>query len=581
MSIRDRLLKNYDWLNGYKPALLGGDIISALILSVLLVPQSLAYALLAGLPPQAGIYAAIFPAIAYAFFGSSRYLSVGPVAITSIMTAAAIAHFPEETRMLTAAMLALTAGGFLVLFGLLKGGALATFFSRPVVSAYITGASILIILSQVKHLFRIDVSGRKIAELVPSLLTHIGAAHLVTMLVGLGTIAALLMFKLYSVTVLRRLGLRARRARLIAKLSPIVVVAFSVVITAALKLDTAYGVKVIGAIPKTLPHFEFPLAELDHWKALLLSGFLIALVGFVDSISVGQTLAAKSRLRVDPNKELLGVGAANIAAGITGAYPVAGSLSRSAVNYSSGARSPLVGVMTAIIMAVAVLTIMPLLSKLPLATLAGLIIFSCFSLLNFSEIWRIGRYSKSDAITALGAFFAVLFLGVQYGVLVGTILSMIFHIRLTLKPHTVEVGRFPGTEHYRDASKFEVEEFDELKTLRIDESLYFANARYLEDTVSKMVVKYPKMQHLILMCPAVNRIDASALDSLLEINARLESIGIKLHLSDLHSHVRTRLSRSVFMKKLTGKVFISQHEAIEALRPEPDWSQFSDHVDIH
>ena len=581
MSIRDRLLKNYDWLNGYKPALLGGDFISALILSVLLVPQSLAYALLAGLPPQAGIYAAIFPAIAYAFFGSSRYLSVGPVAITSIMTAAAIAQFPEETRMLTAAMLALTAGGFLVLFGLLKGGALATFFSRPVVSAYITGASILIILSQVKHLFRIDVSGRKIAELVPSLLTHIGAAHFVTMLVGLGTIAALLIFKLYSVPILRRLGLRARRARLMARLSPIVVVTFAVIITAALKLDTAYGLKVIGNIPKTLPHFEFPLADLDHWKALLLSGFLIALVGFVDSISVGQTLAAKSRLRVDPNKELLGVGAANIAAGITGAYPVAGSLSRSAVNYSSGARSPLVGVIAAIIMAIAVLTIMPLLSKLPLATLAGLIIFSCFSLLNFSEIWRIWRYSKADALTAIGAFLAVLFLGVQYGVLAGTVLSMVFHIRLTLKPHTVEVGRFPGTEHYRDASRYEVEEFDELKTLRIDESLYFANARFLEDTVMKMVVRYPKMQDLILMCPAINRIDASALDSLLEINGRLDSVGIKLHLSDLHSHVRERLYRSVFRKKLTGEIFVSQHDAIEALRPEPDWSQFSDHIDIH
>lgn len=581
MDLRTKLYQNYDWLNGYKRGFLVGDLISAIILSVLLVPQSLAYALLAGLPPQMGLYAAIFPSIAYAFFGSSRFLAVGPVAITSLMTMAVISQLPEDMRVVSAAMLALMAGGFLALFGLLRGGSLATFFSRPVVSAYITGAAVLIVLSQVKYIFQIEVSGRRFAEMLPSALGHMNEAHLVPTLIGLGTIIVLMVIKRFGLRWLRLSGLRKRRARLIVKLSPIFVVATATVLTAMLGLEQKYGVETIGNIPSVLPHMSFPESGLEHWKSLILSAFLISLVGFVDSVSIGQTLAAKNRTRVDPNKELLGVGAANIAAGLTGAYPVAGSLSRSAVNFSSGAKSPLVGVMTAVIVALAVLTIMPVLKSMPLATLAGLIIFSCFSLFNFKEIWNTWCYSKADALTAIGAFLAVLLVGIQYGVLIGTALSMVFHIRLTLKPHTVEVGRFSGTEHYRDADLYTVEEFDEVKTLRIDESLYFANARFLEDTVAQLVVKYPKMQDLVLMCPAVNRIDASALESLLVINERLEALDIKLHMSEMHALVRERLHRSNFLEKLTGQVFFTQHEAIEALRPEPDWSQFSDHIDIH
>lgn len=581
MSFRDRLFQNYKWLHGYNLSSLNGDFISALVLSILLIPQSLAYALLAGLPPQVGIYAAIGPAIAYAFFGSSRVLSVGPVAMTSILTVAAIAQFPEELRVVSAAMLAMMSGIILLVLGLFRGGFLATFFSRPVVSAYITGAAILIIVSQLKHVFQIDLSGRKIAEMVPSLWQNMGDSVAISIYFGLGTIGLLWLVNKPIYNGLRRLHMRKKKAKYIGNASPLLIVLAATAMSAIFSLNQQTGLATVGEIPAALPKLSFPVADLDHWKSLILAAFIIALVGFVDSVSVGQTLAAKRKERVDPNKELLGTGAANIVGGLTGAYPVAGSLSRSALNYATGSKSPLVGLIAALIMAIAALTVMPLLETLPLAVLAGLIIYSCFGLLNFKEIWRTWCYSKADALTALGAFFAVLLLGVQYGVLIGTILSMLFHIRLTLKPHTVEVGRFPGTEHYRDSDRYEVEEFDEVKTLRIDESLYFANARFLEDTVSQLVVKYPKMTDLVLMCPAVNRIDASALESLMEINKRLESVGIKLHFSEIHSHVMDRLHRSSFLEKLTGNFFMSQHEAIEALRPEPDWSQFSDHVEIH
>ena len=568
-------------MKGYSGSFLFSDFLSALIVSVLLIPQSLAYAMLAGLPPQMGLYAAIFPSALYAIFGSSRFLAVGPVAMSSLMTLAVISQIPEELRVVSAAILALMSGGFLFVFGMMRGGSIATFFSRPVVSAYITGAAILIVISQLKHIFQIDVKGRQVADMIISIFSHFGQLNLIATYIGIGTIVSLILVKQFGLRLAKKIRVKNNHAKIAIRLSPILVIAIGTILTIYLNLEQKYGLVTIGEIPAALPSLEFPSAGIEHWKSLILSAFLIGLVGFVDSVSVSQTLAAKDRSRVSPNRELLGVGAANIAAGLTGAYPVAGSLSRSAVNFSSGAKSPLIGVMTAMIVAISILIILPVFTHMPLASLAGLIIFSCFSLFNFGEIWNTWRYSKADALAALAAFFAVLLIGIQYGVLVGTILSMILHIRLTLKPHTALVGRFAGTEHYRDADLYTVEEFDEVKTLRIDESLYFANARFLEDTIAKLVVNHPKMKNLILMCPAVNRIDASALESLLVINDRLSDLDIKLHLSELHAFVRQRLKRSNFLDKLSGDVFFTQHEAIEALRPEPDWSQFSDHIDIH
>ena len=241
----------------------------------------------------------------------------------------------------------------------------------------------------------------------------------------------------------------------------------------------------------------------------------------------------------------------------------------------------MVGVMVAAMMALTALFLTPVLQALPLAVLAALIIVACFSLLDFKSLWRTWVYSRADGMTAIATFLAVLMLGVQWGVLAGVVLAMALHIRLTLKPHMALVGRFPGTEHYRDAERFNVETSDFVKTLRIDESLYYANARYLEDKVARVVQQSPDMTDLILMCTAVNRIDASALSSLEEINKRLKSTNIRLHFSDMQSRVKERLFRSTFLDQLTGQIFLSQHEAMEELEPEPDWNQLSDHVDIH
>lgn len=576
-----RIAKQYNWLKGYSAGIFGEDLVAAIIVTILLVPQSLAYALLAGLPPQAGIYASIFPLAVYAILGSSRQLSVGPTAVVSLMTAAAIATIPEGQRLVSAAALALMTGGFMLLFGLLKSGFIMNFVSRPVVSAYITGAGLLIIISQLRHIFGVEAGGQTALDLLRSLFASFSDRKAVAIFVGGGSILALWSVKKYLAYGLYKLGMKPTQARLTARVAPIFVVFISIGLSAGFNLSERYGLRVVGDIPAGLPSFSIPALGLPAYEALIIPALIIAVVAFVDSMTIAQTLAARSRSRVDADKELLGLGLSNFFAGMTAGYPVNGSLSRSAVNFSAGAQTPIAGILAAAFMAVTALLFTPYLTELPLATLAALIIVACFSMMEFDNIWRTWVYSRTDGLTAVATFLAVLLLGVQWGVLAGVVLAMALHIRTTLKPHMARVGRFPGTEHYRDAERFNVETDPEIVTLRIDESLYYANARYLEDKVARLLIEQTEMTDLILMCPAVNKIDASALSSLHEINKRLMSANVRLHISELHSHVRERLHRSNFIDELSGQIFLSQHEAIEALRPEPDWSQFSDHIDIH
>lgn len=575
------MFDHLDWIKGYSSGIFADDFVAAIIVTVLLVPQALAYAILAGLPPQVGIYASVFPLIAYALFGSSRYLAIGPTAVISLLTAVAIAAMPEEIRVASAAALAVMTGVILLIFGFLRAGFIMNFVSRPVVSAYVTGSAILIIMSQLKHVLGVKAEGGTSIALFRSLLENIGNTQSWAMLIGLGTILFLVSVKRFLAYRLVKFGVRARTAKMIARLAPIVAVIVSILISTGLNLSGAHGLRVVGDIPQGLPLFSLPSISSSHYETMFLFAVVIAIVAFVDSMSIAQTFAARTRTRIDANKELIGMGASNMVAGFSGGYPINGSFSRSAVNFAAGGKTPMAGVLTAALMAVTALFLTPVLADLPLATLAAMIIAACFSLIDFKSLWKTWMYSHADGITAILTFLAVLGLGVQWGVLVGVVLAMALHIRVTLKPHMALVGRFPGTEHYRDAGRFNVETNEQVKTLRIDESLYYANARYLEDKIARIVAESPEITDLILMCPAVNLIDASALSSLEEINKRLKSANVDLHFSELHTHVKERLHRSKFLENLTGQIFLSQHEAMEALEPEPDWAQFSDHIDIH
>ena len=581
MNVRNAFGTQYSWIKTYSGQVFTDDLLAAIVVTILLVPQCLAYALLAGLPPQLGIYASIFPLVAYALLGSSNYLNVGPTAVISLMTAASIAMIPPEARIVSAGALALMTGGMLIIAGLFKAGFIMNFVSRPVVSAYITGAALLIIFSQAKHILGVKVDSQTVFGMIASLIAQLSSAKFLAVATGLVAIFLFILVRKSLPYILVKCGLRAKWAKLVARMAPIGIIFIFVCLSAALDFGGAGGLAIVGDVPSGLPPLSFPQLAIADYENLLVPALVIAIVAFVDSTSTAQELAARRRGRVDTNKELLGIGASNAVAGLTGGYPINGSMSRSAVNFTAGGKTPLVGLLVAVFMALTALFLTPILYDLPLSVLAALIIVACLNLLDFGSIWRTWTYSRADGVTALATFLAVITLGVQWGVLAGVVLAMILHIRMSLTPHMPLVGRFRGTEHYRDAERFNVETYETVKTLRIDDSLYYANARYLEDRVARIVSEHPQMTDLILMCTGVSRIDASALSSLIEINKRLKGINVKLHLSAMQSIVRERFYRSDFLEQLSGDVYLSQHDAMQELQPEPDWSQFSDHIDIH
>ena len=580
MRVRGAFGNQYSWLKGYNGQIFTDDLLAAIVVTILLVPQCLAYALLAGLPPQLGIYASIFPLVAYALLGSSNHINVGPTAVLSLMTAVAIAALPPETRIASAGALALLTGGMLIIAGLLKAGFVMNFVSRPVVSAYITGAALLIIFSQAKHVLGVSIESQTAFGMVYNLVSQVSNLNPLAFFTGSIAILLFVLARGALPYLFVKSGVRAKTAKLVARMAPIVIIAIYVCISGYLDFGKS-GLAIVGEVPAGLPSWSLPNVAMPAYENLLVPALVISIVAFVDSTSTAQELASRKRTRVDANKELLGLGAANAVAGLTAGYPINGSMSRSAVNFTAGGKTPLVGLLVAAFMALTAVFLTPALYNLPLSVLAALIIVACFNLLDFPSLWQTWRYSRADGMTALATLLAVLILGVQWGVLAGVVLAMTLHIRRSLTPHMPLVGRFPGTEHYRDSDRFNVETIETVKTLRIDDSLYYANARYLEDRAAKIVAEYPEMTDLVLMCTGVSYIDASALSSLREINRRLRGLDVKLHLSEMQSIVRERLYHSDFLEKLNGNVYLSQHDAVIDLQPEPDWSQFSDHIDIH
>jgi len=563
----ERWLPAIAWLRGYDRAALGNDLFAALIVTLMLIPQSLAYAMLAGLPPEVGLYASIAPLVAYAVFGTSRTLSVGPVAVVSLMTAAAVGDVAAAGSVgYVEAALALALLSGLVLLGMavLRLGFLATFLSHPVISGFITAAAVLIAASQLRHILGVRAEGDSLVELLPSLLQALPSTNLPTLLIGASATAFLFWVRTGLTPLLLRTGVPARAADFMTKAGPVFAIVATTVAVVAGDLITR-GVRVVGSVPAGLPPFSMPRFDAGLWAELLPAAALISLVGFVESISVAQTLAAKRRERIDANQELVGLGTANVAAALTGGCPVTGGFARSVVNFDAGARTQLAGVFTAAGIALVAMLFTPLFFNLPQAALAATIIVAVLSLVDLRTVSRTWRYSKSDFAAMALTILVVLSVGVEAGIVAGVAVSLLLYLWRTSRPHIALVGQVAGTEHFRNVERHNVVTSPAVLSLRVDESLYFANARYLEDRLCDEVARRPDIRHVVLMCPAVNYIDASALDSLELINERLEQAGVKFHLSEVKGPVLDRLQRSPFLDHLTGRVFLSQHEAMAAL----------------
>ncbi len=363
---------------------------------------------------------------------------------------------------------------------------------------------------------------------------------------------------------LMRLGLKDYTASMLSKTGPVIGVIATSLIAWHLNLGEQ-GVALVGDVPTGLPALTLPALAHPAWKELLMSAVFISIIGFVESVSVGQTLAAKRRQKIEPDQELIGLGAANIAASVSGGYPVTGGFARSVVNFDAGAETPAAGMFTALGIAVTALVLTPYLAYLPKATLAATIIVAVLSLVDLAILKRTWQYGKSEFAAVATTLAVTLLLGVETGVACGVLASLALHLYKTSKPHMAVVGEVPGTEHFRNIERHPVVTHDHILSLRVDESLYFANASYIEDRLYELLAQRPQVKHVILMCPAVNEIDLSALETLESVNQRLRESDICFHLSEVKGPVMDTLKKTHFLDQLTGKVWLSQHQAVAGI----------------
>jgi SulP family sulfate permease len=559
-----------EWGRQYNRETLTNDLVAALIVTIMLIPQSLAYALLAGLPAEVGLYASVAPLFLYAVLGSSRVLAVGPVAVVSLMTAATVAeHAAAGTHAYwqVAITLAFLSGGLLLLMGLLRLGFLANFLSHPVISGFISASGLLIALSQMKTIMGVKAEGHNFVELLNSLIHQASSVHLLTLLVGTAATVFLFWVRKGLKPLLVQAGLSLKLADMVAKAGPVAAIALTTLL--AWQLDwQGQGMKLVGTVPQGLPPITMPLWDLNLWQELLVPALLISVVGFVESVSVGQTLAAKRRQRIEPDQELVALGGSNLSAAFTGGFPVTGGFARSVVNFEAGAVTPAAGIYTAIGITLASLFLTPALFYLPQATLAATIIVAVLSLVDFGILKSTWRFSKLDFMAVATTLLGTLFIGVETGLVMGVVTSLALFLFRASRPHIATVGLVPGTEYFRNVQRHDVLISPKLLCLRVDASMFFANARSVEDRINAEVATRPDLEHVLLQCSAVNDIDASALESLETIAARLKDAGIALHFSEIKGPVMDKLKNSHLLKHLHGQLFLTNYQAIQTLTPE-------------
>lgn len=558
------------WLAGYDRTLAAQDAIAGMVVAILLVPQSLAYAMLAGLPPHVGMYASILPLLAYAAFGSSMTLSVGPVAVISLMTAAAIAPLAAAGSAgyaSLAALLALVAGGALLLMRLLRLGFLANLLSHPVVSGFVTGSAILIALGQLKPLLGLPMRGSTGLQLLASLPAGIGRLHAPTAALGVAATVLLWASRKYLARLLRAAGLRQQPADLGAKLAPMLVVLLAIALVAALQLDTRAGVAVVGAIPAGLPTLQLALPTGAQLQALLVPALMIALISFVESVSVARSLGNRRGEHVDADAELGGLGAANLASAACGGFPVAGGFSRSVVNFAAGARTPLSGVISAAAMALVLVGLTALFERLPLAVLAATILVAVLGLVDVATARHAWRFDRADALAWGATALGVLALGVEAGVGIGVAMSVGTLLWRTSRPHIAVVGRVPGTEHFRNEKRFRVETCPGVLMLRVDERLFFANVGGVLQRIEEELARREGVRHLVLDLSSVGDVDLTAVEALQRLHEDLRQRGIELHLAEVRGPVMARLEHTDWPSRLSHPPFLSLHEALRQLAP--------------
>lgn len=548
----EKIIPAVGWLRRYKREDLGGDFSAGLIVAVMLIPQGMAYAMLAGLPPVVGLYASTIPLILYALFGSSRHLAVGPVALVSLLTltgVSALAKPGSGEFVALAALLALMVGVIQFGLGLLRAGFVVNFLSHAVISGFTSAAAIVIGLSQLKHLLGVDLeSTNSVFILLWDAAQKLVEVNLITLAIGLASIAALVLF--------RKVAPRFPGPLLVVTLSALAVYVFGL---------QDRGVGIVGDVPQGVPSFALPAFGLDSVTSLLTIALTISFVGFMESIAVAKSIANREKYKVDANKELVGLGLANVAGSMFSAYPVTGGFSRSAVNYQSGARTPLASIITAVLIVMTLLFFTPLFYYLPNAVLAAIVMVAVYGLIDFMEPVKLFKVKKVDGWTLLITFAATLLIGIEQGILIGVAFSLALFIWRSAYPHTTEVGYLPEEDVFRNVTRYpEAQTFPNTLVVRVDASLYFANAAFWENWLNDAVLDRPELRYIILDFSAVNDIDAVALQTLEDLMKSLKERDIEVHIAGMKGPVRDIVQRAGWNKKFgTDISHLSVQHALE------------------
>ena len=546
------------WLKTYHPTHFKADVVAALIVLAMLVPQGMAYAMLAGLPPVMGIYASILPMIIYAFTGSSTTLSIGPVAIISMMVFSALQPLfaVGSTAYIEAAcLLAIMVGIISLILGLFRFGFLIQLISHPVIKSFIIASALLIALGQFKFLLDIPLQTNNIPEFIGSLVNNFHRISFLSVGVSLAAISILVFLPKWV------------RSDFLNKTIPLLLVLSSIIVVYAFSLDQ-HGLKTVGIIPTGLPSFHFPTWNFDLVQKLLPSAFIIAMISFVESLAIAQATALQKRDDLNSNQELIALGLANIAAGINMGFAVSGSLSRTVVNSDAGAKTPMSGVMSSLLMIAVSLYFTSFFQNLPLTILAATIFVSIWKLISFLPFFETWKYSKADGLAMWATFLGVTCIDISTGLVIGIILTFILLLWRISRPHIAVIGLVEGTQHFRNVSRYDVLTTETIASFRIDENLNFLNAHVLKGYIITELSHNPQIQHVVINCSSISNIDLSAVEMLEELNGELLQLGIQLHLSELKSPVMDRLNSSRLINMLSGKIFLSHYQAIQTLSPE-------------
>lgn len=570
------------WVRAWRRAWLGSDLTAGLVVAVMLVPQSLAYAMLAGLPPHVGLMASLLPLLGYAVFGSSTSMSVGPAAITSLMMVQALTPLAvpgSDVYVALAAALALGSGLLMLLMGRLRMGFLSQLLGRPVVQGFTVASALLIMAGQVAPMLGWSSLGQTVPDLVQGVRKHVLDANGAwrwdvqtgSLLIGLGAMALLWLGPRLVAGLARAVRLSDAVAQVVSRLWPLAVLVAASVAAAWLNRRTDWHVSQVGAVNVELGGAVRALSSLTEVPVTSLANLvmpilLISLVSFVSSMSVAQTFALKHTERIDSDRELLGLGLANVGSGLVGGMAVAGGLSRSVVNEAAGARSPLAGVFTALLLGALMLLLLPWLAWLPKAALAAVIIMAVSGLVQWQGLRDAWRYDRVEAWAFLSTAAGVMLLGFESGILLGIAWSLGAMIWRHSQPHMAEVGRLPGTEHFRNVQRYEVERLPGVLMVRVDESLDFTNIQHVEMGLSDMLASHAPVQRLVLLLSAVNRIDHSALQALIEFDDAQKAQGRTLYLVEVKGPVMDRLRRVSLDKRFAGRIFLSAQHAWDALQ---------------